>query len=85
MVKLKKTLLSDLCMCTYLCVCVCVCAYLYVYVCGIYLYVCVCVHVSVWERLGSVVMVLGSQPTSCEFDSHPGLAVVTLSKSLYPH
>ena len=38
-----------------------------------------------WEQLGSVVMVLGSQPTSCEFDSHPALVVVTLSKSLYPH
>ena len=43
-----------------------------------------CIILQSWEQLGSVVMVLGSQPTNCEFDSHLALAVVTLSKSLYP-
>ena len=51
--------------------------------------VCVlCVHTQVRLGLGGsnleLVKVLGSQP-SCEFKSHLSLAVVTLSKSLYPH
>ena len=63
------------------CVCVCVCVRACVRA-------CVCVCVCVWvERLDVMVMVSSSQPSidTGSFDSHLGFAVVTLSKSLYPH
>ena len=68
----QRTAMWDVfvCVCVRVCVCVCV-------------RVCVCVWGAAW--LSGYARVLGSQPTSCEFDSHLGLAVVTLSKSLYPH
>ena len=45
-------------------------------------YTCMCMYS--WEQHGSVVVVLGSQPEGCEFESHLSFAVVSMSNSLYP-
>ena len=86
--------------CTCMCVCMCMCVYMYMclYVCVHVCVMCVCVRVRVcvnvymyfvcvctWMQLGAVVVVLGSQSKGCGFKSGQSLAVVTLSKSLYPH